>query len=155
VQIARVTDADLADLLPLLRAYCEFYEVAPSDGALLALSRAVISDPEREGVQLLARDEAGRPAGFASVYWSWDTLLAARVGIMHDLFVTPELRGRGVGEALIDACRAECRRHGAVKLGWQTAHDNRRAQRLYERVGATRDEWVDYWMPAGLDDAEE
>jgi GNAT superfamily N-acetyltransferase len=155
VPTARVTEADLPELLPLARAYCDFYEVAPGDDALLALSRALVADPDREGVQLLARDDAGRPAGFASVYWSWDTLLAARVGIMHDLFVTPAMRGHGVGEALIEACRAECRRHGAVKLGWQTAHDNRRAQRLYERVGATRDEWVDYWLPAGLEHLEE
>jgi GNAT superfamily N-acetyltransferase len=155
VPTARVREADLPELLPLVRAYCDFYDVAPGDDALLALSRALLADPDREGVQLLARDDAGRPAGFASVYWSWDTLLAARVGIMHDLFVTPAMRGRGVGEALIDACRAECRRHGAVKLGWQTAHDNRLAQRLYERVGATRDEWVDYWLPAGLEHLEE
>jgi GNAT superfamily N-acetyltransferase len=155
VPTARVTETDLPELLPLVRAYCDFYEVAPGDDALLALSRALVADPHREGVQLLARDDAGRPAGFASVYWSWDTLLAARVGIMHDLFVTPAMRGRGVGKALIDACRAECRRHGAVKLGWQTAHDNRRAQRLYERVGATRDEWIDYWLPAGLEHLEE
>jgi GNAT superfamily N-acetyltransferase len=155
VPTARVTETDLPELLPLVRAYCEFYEVAPGDDALLALSRALVADPDREGVQLLARDDAGRPAGFATVYWSWDTLLAARVGIMHDLFVTPAMRGRGVGEALIDACRAECRRHGAVKLGWQTARDNHRAQRLYERVGATRDEWIDYWLPAGLEQLEE
>jgi len=155
VAITRVAESDLPELLPLVRAYCDFYEVAPPDEALLALSRALIGDPDREGVQLLARDEAGSAAAFASVYWSWHTLVAARVGIMHDLFVTPELRGRGVAEALIDACRAECRRHGAVKLGWQTARGNRRAQRLYERVGAIRDEWIDYWLPAGLGDAEE
>jgi GNAT superfamily N-acetyltransferase len=155
VPIKRVTDGDLTALLPLVRAYCDFYEVAPSDESLLSLSRALIADPEREGVQVLARDEGGRPAGFATVYWSWDTLLAARVGIMHDLFVTPELRGRGVADDLIAACVAECRRHGAVKLGWQTARDNRRAQRVYERAGATRDEWVDYWLSTGADGVEE
>ena len=41
---------------------------------------------------------------------------------------------------------SECRRHRAAKLGWQTARDNARAQAVYERVGATRDEWVDYWL---------
>ena len=155
VPIGRVTESDLAALLPLVRAYCDFYGVAPSDEALLALSRALIADPEGEGVQLLARDEAGRTAGFATVYWSWDTLVAARVGVMHDLFVTPEQRGRGIAEALIGACRAECRDHDAVKLGWQTARDNDRARRLYERVGAIEDQWIDYWLPAGDGDARE
>lgn len=155
MQITRVREEDLPALLPLVRAYCDFYEVAPSDDALLAVSRALLADPEREGVQLLARDDADGAVGFATVYWSWDTLAAARMGIMHDLFVVPAARGRGVAEALIEACRTECRRHGAEKLGWQTARDNRRAQRVYERVGATRDEWIDYWLPAGSRDSEE
>lgn len=143
---SRVTAADLGELLPLVRAYCDFYGVAPTDDALLAVSRALIADPDREGIQLIARGAGGEAVGFATVYWSWDTLIAARVGIMHDLFVIPPARGTGVADLLIEACVEECRRHGAVKLGWQTAPDNTRARRVYERVGATRDEWLDYWL---------
>jgi GNAT superfamily N-acetyltransferase len=143
---SRVTTADLADLLPLVRAYCDFYDVAPADEALLAVSRALIADPDREGIQLIARGDGGEAVGFATVYWSWDTLIAARVGVMHDLFVIPPARGTGIADLLIEACVEECRRHGAAKLGWQTAPDNMRARRVYERVGATRDEWVDYWL---------
>ena len=143
---SRVTTADLPDLLPLVRAYCDFYGVAPADDALLGVSRALIADPDREGVQLIARGDGGEAVGFATVYWSWDTLIAARVGIMHDLFVTPPARGTGVADLLIEACVEECRRHRAAKLGWQTAPDNTRARRVYERVGATREEWVDYWL---------
>ena len=143
---SRVSAADLPELVPLVRAYCDFYDVAPSDEALLGVSRALIADPDREGIQLIARGAGGEAVGFATVYWSWDTLIAARVGIMHDLFVVPPARGTGVADLLIGACLDECRRHGAVKLGWQTAPDNTRAQRVYERVGATRDEWVDYWL---------
>ncbi|MDX6370783.1 MAG: hypothetical protein QOG93_2285 [Gaiellaceae bacterium] len=130
-----------------MRAYCDFYEVDPTDRALLDVSRALIADPDREGVQLIARSTEGAALGFATVYWSWDTLGAGRVGIMHDLFVAPEARGTGLADDLIRACVGECARHGAVKLGWQTARDNTRAQRVYERVGATRDEWLDYWLP--------
>ena len=155
VPIGRVTESDLAALLPLVRAYCDFYGVAPSRGARRAPGRRRGAEPQGEGVPQHAPDEAGRPAGFATVYWSWDTLVAARVGVMHDLFVTPEQRGRGIAEALIGACRAECRDHDAVKLGWQTARDNDRARRLYERVGAIEDQWIDYWLPAGDGDARE
>jgi GNAT superfamily N-acetyltransferase len=145
--IAAVGEADLPDLLPLMRAYCDFYAVAPSDDALLAMSRALIADPEREGVQLIARGADGDALGFATVFWTWSTTRAARIGVMNDLFVAPEARGAGggrVGEALIAACAARCRAHRAVSLTWQTAPDNERAQALYDRIGARRSQWLDY-----------
>jgi GNAT superfamily N-acetyltransferase len=144
--IERVTEAHVTELLPLMRGYCDFYEVDPSDEALLALSRALIADPEREGVQLLARNE-GQAVGFATIFWSWATTSAERIGVMNDLFVAPEARGTGVAQELIEACRAECAARGAGKLSWQTAPDNAAAMKLYDRVGATREQWVDYWLP--------
>jgi GNAT superfamily N-acetyltransferase len=143
IEITRVGEGDLDELLPLMRAYCDFYEVSPPDDALLALARALIADPEREGVQLIARND-GEAAGFATIYWSWATTIAARIGVMNDLFVAPSARGTGAADALIRACVEECREHGAAELTWQTAKDNERAQRVYDRIGATRSEWVDY-----------
>jgi GNAT superfamily N-acetyltransferase len=148
VRVARVREADLPEFLPLVRGYCDFYGVAPSDAALLALSRALIADPEREGVQFLARSGDGAAVGFATVFWLWSTLSAQRAGLMNDLFVAPEARGGGAAEALIERCRAACRGHGATRLTWQSAKDNPRAQALYDRVGGTREEWLDYWLDA-------
>jgi GNAT superfamily N-acetyltransferase len=142
--ITRVGEDDLEELLPLLRGYCDFYEVSPTDEALLAVSRALIADPEREGLQLIAREPDGRAVGFATVYWSWQTLNAARLGVMNDLFVAPEARGSGLADRLIAACRERAAEHGATELAWQTAKDNLRAQAVYERVGARRAEWLDY-----------
>jgi GNAT superfamily N-acetyltransferase len=146
--VARVTAGDLKELLPLVRAYCDFYGVSPSDDALLEMSRALVADPEREGVQLVARDESGVAVGFATIFWSWNTLIGDRLGVMNDLFVVPEARGTGAADELISACLEECRSHGAAELIWQTAKDNARAQRVYDRIGATRSEWIDYSLPA-------
>jgi GNAT superfamily N-acetyltransferase len=151
VTIERVSEATLPELLPLLRAYCDFYEVSPADDDLLGLARALLADPEREGVQLLARID-GRAVGFATIYWSWATTSAERIGVMNDLYVAAEARGSGAAEALIEACRAECARRGAGKLTWQTAPDNLRAQRVYERVGARKERWLDYWLPVEGDE---
>ena len=145
-QIARVGTDDLDDLLPLVRAYCDFYEVSPSDEDLIEVSRALIADPEREGLQLIAREAGGDAVGFATIYWSWSTSDAARIGVMNDLFVIERARGRGIAEALIEACRDESGCRGARRLSWQTAPDNLRAQAVYDRVGATREQWVDYWL---------
>lgn len=147
--IATVTAADVEALLPLMRAYCDFYEVAPSDGDLEAVVRALIADPEHEGTQLLARDEGGAAVGFATIYWTWSTLDACRIGVMNDLFVTESARGQGLADRLIEACRKECARRGASRVTWQTALDNLRAQTVYDRVGGVREQWLDYWLPVG------
>jgi GNAT superfamily N-acetyltransferase len=148
--IALAGEGDLDDLLPLMRAYCDFYAVAPTDEALLALSRALIDDPDHEGVQLVARAPDGAAVGFATVFWTWSTTRGARIGVMNDLFVAPHARGAGagrVGEALIAGCADCARAHGAVSLTWQTALDNERAQALYDRIGAQRSQWLDYDLP--------
>jgi ribosomal protein S18 acetylase RimI-like enzyme len=147
--IQPVGEADLADLLPLMRGYSDFYEVDPPDQALLALSLALIEDPQREGIQLIARDaEDGTALGFATVYWMWSTNRAGRIGVMNDLFVDPAARRRGVGEALIAGCLDLVRARGAVSLQWQTALDNHTAQALYERVGGIRESWYDFHLDA-------
>ena len=142
--IAQVTEADLPELLPLMRGYCDFYEVDPSDDELLALSRTLIEDPD-QGLQLIARDDDLRATGFATIFWTWSTLSAGRLGVMNDLFVSEDARGGGAADALIAACAERCRERGATELAWQTAYTNLRARAVYERVGAKRDErWLDY-----------
>lgn len=143
-----VGPADLDELLPLMRGYCDFYDSTPGDDQLLELARALIEDPDGEGVQLLARDGGGRAAGFATLYWSWSTTDACRIGVMNDLFVAQHARGQGLAERLIEACREQCVRRGARRVTWQTAPDNLRAQAVYDRVGAAREQWVDYWLSA-------
>ncbi len=152
-RIAIVREADLDDLLPLMRAYCDFYEVAPTDEALLGMSRALIADgvagTGSEGIQLIAREPgpSHRAIAFATVFWTWQTLSASRAAVMNDLFVAEHARGTGIAEALIAACGDAARAHGAPKLSWTTAKDNLRAQAVYDRVGGQRSEWLDYDLP--------
>ena len=175
--IDRVGVADLPELLPMLRAYCDFYRVDPPDDRLLALASALIDNPA-EGEQHIARDTGaagpatsdtgaagpatsdtgaagpatsdrrGSPIGFATIYWTWQTLYAARVGVLNDLYVVPTSRGSGAGRALIERCRERCRNHGTGKLVWQTAPDNATAQRLYDGIGAEKSTWLSYEIDA-------
>jgi ribosomal protein S18 acetylase RimI-like enzyme len=143
--ISTVGETDLAELLPLMRGYCDFYAVDPSDDALLAMSRTLIADPEREGFQLIARDESEQAIGFATVFWTWATSSASRIGVMNDLYVAADDRGSGAADELIAECaRLVCER-GGKSLEWQTAKDNHRAQKVYDRVGGERDDrWLLY-----------
>jgi GNAT superfamily N-acetyltransferase len=146
-----VAEHDLPELMPLIRAYLDFYEVNPSDESMLALSRSLLADPELEGVQFIARDGDGRAIGFASLFWTWATTRGGRLGVMNDLFVAPDGRGSGAAEALIEACRQRCADRGAVALEWQTAADNHRAQAVYDRIGGQKsDRWLDYTLPTTL-----
>jgi GNAT superfamily N-acetyltransferase len=147
-RIATVGEDDLEALLPLMRGYCDFYEAAPSDEDLLAMSRALIADHEREGVQFIAYDDGGTALGFATIFWTWSTSRAARIATMNDLFVAQGARGRRVGEALIERCLEAVRRRGGAHLEWQTALDNTTAQALYDRIGAKQERWLDYSLEA-------
>ncbi|CAN5300493.1 GNAT family N-acetyltransferase [soil metagenome] len=150
IRIAAVGEDDLDDLLPLLRGYCDFYGVAPGDADLRGLCQALLADPDRDGLQLLARDGTAA-VGFATIFWSWSTLRAGRTGTMHDLFVVPAARGSGVAEALIEGCLTCCRERGAVELEWSTEPGNTRAQAVYDRVGGIREEWVAYRLDTDTD----
>jgi GNAT superfamily N-acetyltransferase len=145
-----VREEDLDVLLPLVRGYCAFYEETQgipqaSDDELLMLSRALLADPERAGIQLLARDATtGDAVGFATIFWNWSTLSARRYALMNDLFVLPSARGTGLADRLIEACADEARARGMATLQWRTALDNERAQVVYDRVGGQRSQWLDY-----------
>jgi len=141
--IITVSSGDIPDLLPLIRGYCDFYEVSPTDESLLELIGNMIENPG-EGTQLIARDANGEPVGFATVYWTWQTLSAARTGVMNDLFVVPEARGMGWADALIESCGQLCRDRNITSLIWQTALDNERAQGVYARVGGKAERWMDW-----------
>ena len=141
--VSAVTPDDLVDLLPLMRAYCTFYESDPSDDDLRAMSRAFLAEGAG-GTQLIARDESGQALGHATVLWSWDTTLARPLAVMEDLYVTVQTRGQGVGAGLIETCRQLAADRGSHWLAWETAPDNETAQRLYDGLGAERDTWYAY-----------
>ncbi len=144
VEIDSATERDLEVVLPLMRAYCNFYEVSPTDQGLEEMARALIAATDGDGMLLVARGEGGVPLGFATVGWKWASTRGARIAVMEDLFVAPEARGQGAADALIEACANRARALGAPVLTWITAPDNHRAQAVYSRAGATPGTWLEY-----------
>jgi ribosomal protein S18 acetylase RimI-like enzyme len=61
--------------------------------------------------------------------------LYPRVAEISDLIVSPVLRGRGIGTALITFLTHEARRLGATRLEIGVAQSNPRARALYQRLG--------------------
>jgi len=68
-----------------------------------------------------------------------------RCGDVQSVYVVPELRGSGVGTALLEAVLTEARRLGMEHV---TVHSSQRAVPLYQRTGFRYgDDWL-HWTPA-------
>jgi GNAT superfamily N-acetyltransferase len=142
VEIRAAREEEIDELLSLMRAYCDFYGASPSDEGMRTMARTLITDAS-QGAIFIAR-ESGRAIGFATVDWKWSSLKGARMGYLEDLFVDPDARGRGTADALIEICADRCRELGMAAMAWQTAPDNHRAQKVYNRTGAAFDTYLEY-----------
>ena len=137
-----VTQAGLPALLGLIADYQRFYgNDAPDDDHNAAFFGRFVAPSER-GMLIGAYDDgddlAAAPAGYTCLYWTFSSISATDVVLLNDLWVQADRRGAGVGEALIAAAAEVARQRAASHLRWCTTLDNRRAQRLYERIGADR-----------------
>jgi GNAT superfamily N-acetyltransferase len=146
IDIAPLTPDDFEQVVPLIAAYQRFYEVEEIDDERnRAFFRRFLA-PSEDGMLLGARD-GGELVGYACLYWHFSSTAAAETVLLNDLYVSEGVRGRGVGRALIEASAEVARERGAHSLEWETAPDNRTAQRLYDTTGAERSQWIAYELP--------
>jgi GNAT superfamily N-acetyltransferase len=147
VEVRPIDRKDMDDLLPLIAGYQTFYGAEPDDERNRTFFSRFLH-PSDEGL-LLGAWVDGRLAGFATLYWFFSSTKAADSVLMNDLFVRDDVRGGGIGRALIKSALDEARRRGAAHLEWFTAPDNAKAQRLYDSVaGANRSTWFAYEIEA-------
>jgi GNAT superfamily N-acetyltransferase len=149
VDIAPATAQDLDDVLPLFAGYQRFYANEAKDDEHNRAFLTRFLAPSDDGLLLVARDDDGAAVGFANLYWTYSSVSAEEHAVMNDLFVAEAGRGANVGHQLIEAAAAAARERGMRRLSWETAIDNRRAQRLYERLDAARYVWFEYELTLG------
>lgn len=130
-------------VLPLFAAYQRFYGAPRSDDDRNRRFLVRFARPSDAGELLVASLE-GQAVGFATLYWTFSSVLADEVVLMNDLYVRDDARGAGVGAALIRASEEVTRARGVSRLRWWTQPDNHPAQRLYETTGARRSVWLEY-----------
>jgi GNAT superfamily N-acetyltransferase len=145
IQIRQAVLADLAPLALLFDGYRQFYGRA-SD---VAGARAFLTARFEHGESVLFiahdSDHTGEHAvGFAQLYPSFSSVSLGRIYILNDLFVSESGRRKGVGSQLLAASVAFAQAVGAIRLALSTAHNNARAQALYEAEGWQRDDDVFY-----------
>jgi len=100
---------------------------------------------ERRFAEVVIASYDGEPAGFALFFHNFSTFLG-RPGIyLEDLFVDPEMRGRGMGRALLSFLARLAVERGCGRLEWAVLDWNIDAIGFYERLGArAMDEWTTF-----------
>jgi ribosomal protein S18 acetylase RimI-like enzyme len=98
---------------------------------------AQLEDPDKA---VLVADENGDMIGYAYAAVEGYDYMALRgpAGVLHDVIVDPEHRGRGVGRLLIDASLGFFRSRCVPRVVLQTAERNEAAQRLFASMGFRR-----------------
>ena len=141
--IETVTKDNLSELLPLIKGYMAFYQVSDISDERNADFFSQFGQDNPLGCQFAYRDK-GQFIGFATVYFSFDSTIPAKIATMHDLFCLESCRGKGVGRQLIEHCKAYATKKGAEKLQWMTAEDNISAQKLYDKITNDKSAWYFY-----------
>lgn len=120
----------------LFDRYRQFYE-QPADRAR---ARRFIAERLAHGdAVLLVAEVAGQLRGLCQLYPLFDSIQAAPIYLLSDLYVHPEARRQGLGRRLLQAAEDRARADGRVGLELTTAHSNTTAQALYESMGWVRD----------------
>jgi len=142
LEIRAATSADVPLILQFIRGLAE-YERAPEQAV------ATAADLERDGFGpqpkfrvLLAfwRDE---PAGFAFFFYNYSTWQGRPGLYLEDLFVKPQLRGNGIGKALLVRLAQIAVNENCGRFQWQVLDWNEPAIRFYESLGAkVMEEWL-------------
>jgi ribosomal protein S18 acetylase RimI-like enzyme len=137
MKIVRAERKHLDQVATLFDQYRQFYKQPPNAAA----ARKYIAQRLTKGdaVIFLAED-AGKALGFVQLYPSLASISMKPIWILYDLFVAPGVRTTGVGRALMERARQHGEETKACQIILETATDNLKAQRLYEKLGYKRDE---------------
>lgn len=148
VSIRPAVEADVPVILALIRGLAE-YERAPDqvvcDEARLRQSLF----GERPEAEVLLADSGSTedvtPAGFAVFFHNYSTWWGRKGIYLEDLFVRPEMRGKGIGKALLQAVARVARDRECARVEWAVLNWNQPAIDFYRSLGAVaKDEWTIY-----------
>lgn len=142
LRISPLVHSDHERWLVLARGYKAFYKTDVTDAEYERAWKRLL---DGDGIHGLGAHLEGRLVGithflFHAVTW------AVPVCYLQDLFVDPEVRGRGVARALIEAVAKSARERGAGKVYWHTHDHNATARALYDKV-ARHNKFIRYDYP--------
>ena len=141
LSIRQAVRADVPTILSFITQLAAFERLEAEVEATEAALEATLFG-ERPAAEVLLASLDGREVGFALYFETYSTFLARRGLHLEDLFVVPEVRGRGVGRALLQALARLAEARGYGRLEWAVLTWNTRAIEFYRSLGAfSLDDW--------------
>ncbi len=141
LSIRKATAHDAPLILDLIRRLAE-YEREPN--AVVATEEDLIRDGfgSEPKYRCLIAEWAGAPAGFALFHYNYSTWRGHAGLYLEDLFVLVEMRGKGIGKALLQKLAQIALEENCYGLRWMVLEWNDPALKFYESLGAELlDEW--------------
>lgn len=123
---------EMAELLGLL--FAQEADFTPDRMRQRAALLRIVEDPSCGRILVAAGDD-GRVLGMVSLLPSISTAEGGPVFWLEDMVVRPEVRGLGVGRALLDEAVALARELGGTRISLLTDAANQGAIRFYRRQG--------------------
>ncbi|MCO5146573.1 MAG: GNAT family N-acetyltransferase [Aquamicrobium sp.] len=133
VTVRPLERSDHAEWRRLWTAYLAFYETSLPEDVYAATWERLFDGGTYEPRGLIAETD-GRPCGLVHYLFHRTCWAVADNCYLQDLYADPDVRGAGVGRALIEAVYARADEAGAANVYWTTQHFNETARRLYDRV---------------------
>lgn len=130
----------------LWRGYLAYYETELPEEIYRSTFDRLLGADRRDFNGFLAIDDAGTPVGLAHFLFHRHCWRIEDVCYLQDLYAAPQMRGRGVGRALVEAVYAAADEAGAPAVYWLTQDFNTAARRLYDRV-AVKTPFIKYQRP--------
>lgn len=139
IRNASPSDADL--ILEMVRALARYEKLEHEMTATADHFRSALGDPRGPGA-LIAEWE-GAPCGLALYFFNFSTFLGRRGLYLEDLFVKDELRGKGIGKALLARLARIAEEKDCGRLEWAVLDWNAPSIAFYRGLGAVAmDEWT-------------
>ena len=146
VTIRPLARSDEADWRRLWRDYLAFYEATVPEAVYATYFERLLGDDPQDFNGLIAEVD-GRAVGLTHYVFHRHGWKIENVCYLQDLYADPDVRGQGVGRALIEAVYAAADAAGAPSVYWLTQEFNAEARKLYDRIGQVTP-FIKYARPA-------
>lgn len=104
------------------------------------LTRTLFGD--RKIAEVIIAEYKNAPAGFALFFHNFSTFIGKPGIYLEDLFVKPELRGKGIGKLLLTYLGVLAEERNCGRIEWAVLNWNEPAINFYKKLGArAMEEW--------------